>query len=325
MQSHSISGYHYRMRFSTLVFVFGIACRAMASFDLLLLPGADSKIYRYDPVNNVSLGSFGSGAFPGSTTLDPHTGELVVFRGDATQSYDYSTGALKRVTTGGGGVTWAGYNQALDRIDVLVGGTYLDVITPPFTYQFGPPLGGGLGVKNYIRYGSGVAIGMRITGGDLQMQKWSGGTADAGSNTYGFGGLTAVSNLISFAGTTVFVATVAGSSTLYFVNEPLDEADPINASLTGISITAGYDASMPYYLLPNHTGLYFAGRDSSTGDWRVSNLNYVGGIATYYNSSSVVVPVTYAAAMPSVVLAPEPATMITLGLGLVGILRRRRK
>lgn len=48
------------MRRLAIIALAATAVTAHGSFDLMLLPGNDDRIYRYDPVNRVSLGAYGA-------------------------------------------------------------------------------------------------------------------------------------------------------------------------------------------------------------------------------------------------------------------------
>ena len=148
------------MRILCLLAAMGAITTAFASFDLLLLPSSDGKIHRFDPANQVNLGSFGSGGSIDGTAINPVNGEIAVIRQViASMCYNPNTGALLWASNGAGTARWLGYNETFNRYDVLADNRYLDTIQSN-AYAFGPILAPTNTLQNYIRYdnGSGLAL-----------------------------------------------------------------------------------------------------------------------------------------------------------------------
>ena len=195
------------MRILCLLAAMGAITTAFASFDLLLLPSSDGKIHRFDPANQVNLGSFGSGGSIDGTAINPVNGEIAVIRqGIASMGYNPNTGALLWASNGAGTARWLGYNETFNRYDVLADNRYLDTIQSN-AYAFGPILAATPTVQNYIRYdnGSGLALGMDVSSGVLTFRRWTNGTTLVNTNTQTFAAVNFVSNLMQHEAETYLV------------------------------------------------------------------------------------------------------------------------
>ena len=299
---------------------------ANASFDLMLLPSSDGKIYRYDPANQVHLGSFGSGGTIDATAVNPINGELVLIRqGAASMGYNPNTGALNWASGGGGGVQWIGYNTALNRYDVLASNRFLDTVAGN-EYIFGPSLAPTNTVQNYIRYdnGSGLAFGMDYNAGIITFRRWTNGATLLNSNTQSIGTFNYISNLMQHDLET-YVVMSNGSSHMFsqVLSPTTTSAGVFGANFVNATLS-GFDIGGRVYLVRSHTGFYAVGKDNSSANWRVNELINLNA-NNWYNAGGVVTSVAYQAALPSIVLAPEPGSMIALGAGLLAILKRRKR
>jgi hypothetical protein len=76
-------------------------------------------------------------------------------------------------------------------------------------------------------------------------------------------------------------------------------------------------------MVNSHTGIYIMGKNVSSSDWRIQNLGIFGSNSLLVNSR-VISGLAYHNARPAIIIAPEPGTMVALGLGLAAILRRRK-
>lgn len=314
------------MRFAALCLAMGYVAAANASFDLMLLPSSDGKIYRYDPANQVHLGSFGTGGTINATAANPVNGEVAVIReGQASMGYDSSTGALKWASSAGGATSWLGYNSSLNRYDVLAADRYLDTISSN-EYVFGPQLAPFTLYQNYIRYdgGSGLAFGIGLASGIVTFARWTGGVILQSSNTTNAAGTTTLSNLLEHDGETYLIG---GTGSSFIFSQVIDATGTATSVATANLLNGGlanFDAAQRVYLVKSHTGFYAVGKSSGSANWRVNELINLSA-NNWYKAGGFETNVAYSAALPSIILAPEPGTMIALGAGLAAILKRRKR
>lgn len=314
------------MRFVCLGIALGLVSTSFASFDLMLLPSTDGKIYRFDPVNKVHLGSFGSGSQINATAINPTNGQLVAIRdGIATIGYNPHTGETLWGANGGGTANWMGYNSANNRFDILVGSRFLDQIASN-TYGYGPPISTTGTLQNYLRYdnGAGLAIGMEYISGTMTYRRWTNGSTPQDQNTVSMASVTMVSNLVEYGSTTQVVLGSGSTFSFMNVNNPTTAFANVSATnMLGGGLT-GFDAAGRVYLVKSHTGFYALGKDSASTNWKMFDLLSLGG-GNWYNAGGYITNVAYTGALPSIILAPEPGTMAAVGLGLAAILKRRKR
>jgi hypothetical protein len=315
----------------------GTVVAAHASFEMMLLPGADGRIYRYDPINNITLGSYRTLSSMTMVTADlngiafsSHTG------GFGFLSHDYSTG----VPTGSlFGLTASIASQ-------LVNGS-LYVMTTTEVWKFNATTGALQGT-----YGSGGATTFR-TMANFANRMIVIGTNAGGQITYQtFDMTTLASSGTTTLATTVFAGSTMGkaaalrnertnanlaaytyrdsSGNLTVGRFAINNDGTIPMSTTYTTALSGYSVTnfMPA-LMAGHNTVYAYGQDVTVGtDARI--VTYELNTSLLANTSW-----TFAAgggfrsfAHPyqgAILVAPEPGTMIGLGLGLAAILKRRRK
>jgi len=75
---------------------------ALASFDLMLIGGPDGRIHRYDPINQISLGSVTASSNNTMVTGDSDGNVLYgVTGGSGLRQMRYGTGELVQILQGG--------------------------------------------------------------------------------------------------------------------------------------------------------------------------------------------------------------------------------
>lgn len=119
-----------------LALVFVAAAPAFASFEVLLYTGPD-RIYRYDPVNRISLGSFAQGQLFASNpilSLDPNNQSLVYAFGfdGGIRKFNWATGDYMGGFNIGTGYYSTFFNQmnVLSNGNLLINSTAVDVSRP---------------------------------------------------------------------------------------------------------------------------------------------------------------------------------------------------
>ena len=289
---------------------------AMASFDLMFIPSTDGQIHRYDPENDVRLGNFGLGTPITDMAIDPTTNKLAVIRSNGSMSYNSSTGALLGVGTmdSSAKLTW---NSSLNRFDAFAESFMDGLQVSPHIYTFGPQVAGPS--WNYLRVGSGALTLSRVAAPTLNWYASGAGTVTSSAAT-GFTGLTYVSPFLKTVGGLDLVLTQTSSSALLSV---VVNAGPTAALPSIFSFTSEFDFSQPLHMVNSHTGVYVMGKNASSADWRIQNYGIFGTSIVQVNSR-VISGLAYHNARPAIIIAPEPGTMVALGLGLAAMLRRRK-
>ncbi|MCE9558838.1 MAG: PEP-CTERM sorting domain-containing protein [Armatimonadetes bacterium] len=102
---------------SLLVFSVAMAAQASASFDMMLIgnnSGGDFRVSRWDPVNRVSLGSFGSGILTGAVedvAVNQATGVAYVISANRILTFNYNTGEYLGLGPSSAGLGAIQYNS----------------------------------------------------------------------------------------------------------------------------------------------------------------------------------------------------------------------
>ena len=289
---------------------------AMATFDLMFIPSTDGQIYRYDPENDVRLGNFGLSGPITDMAIDPTTNKLAVIRENGSMSYDSSTGALLGVGISDfrARLTW---NSSLNRFDAFAA-RYVDGLqVTPHNYSLGPSIT--VSAWNYLRVGSGALTMSRVAAPTLNWFAYGVGNVTSSSTT-GFTDLTYVSPFLkTVGGLDLFISQTATSASI----SRIVNAGPTATFSTMLSFSSEFDFSQPLHMVNSHTGIYIMGKNVSSSDWRIQNLGIFGSNSLLVNSR-VISGLAYHNARPAIIIAPEPGTMVALGLGLAAILRRRK-
>ncbi len=311
---------------------------AWGSFDLMLLPGADARTYRYDPINNVMLGSFANLGNANLIAADTRgLSYASASNSSAIQVQHYSTGLQAGLMTG---------NTA--RAIELAGDKIYQLST--FGSMRRMDLSGANGANFTINtastwsslsiFGSTlIALGHNTTSNQLTMQTMDLATLSLGSYiTYSvtiqsgttLGKAAAARNELADSQMMAFTyVSSSGALSVGRVNLNLaGQVNPINmttTTLSGFSIAE----SMPSFVAA-HNGFWLYGQDSVTATnanvrrFDISTNGLFSGISTTFAApGGSFNPNTYM--HPANIVAPEPAAFLPLGLGVLLMRRRRRR
>ncbi len=305
------------------VLVLGLAVvgtAAKASFELVMVADngtgtfASRKIHRFDGDNGVYLGSFGGfGGDIVGTHLNQTTNSLFVYTNDfRLAEYDYNTGALKRAYNTNIGNS--GINMVLVRPNET-SAVRLDGGDSPLAYSF--PNTGGSGSFSASPFGPGMYGGVWLDNDRF--------LAYNVTNLFEKVVLYSVSpNGLSGTITGSFFADINGISQMTYMSEIDTVVHPAferlltyfpSQSAAGFIATPGVENR---HSTRAHDGFFTMGR--RTGSWSLDKYDRTFGQRGQYGSGIVVNP----ASMQSVV-APEPGTLLALGVGAAALLRRRRR
>lgn len=316
-------------------FLVGTAGAALASFDLMYLPDASqARVHRYDPVNRAYLGSFATsatrfvGAHVNSTNVVTGTSSPVAVYNGSTGEFisgSITFGTAASMLASGNFVALSGATSfretSVPNLTTVVSSGLSGILearaitgTSSHRYAVGRDVAGNLVLNTYSLSGaffhsstvasdaslaadvttSSLGLSTSITG---QVQLWltwrtNTGTVRMGRYTVS-GNATLLSDTLSLSGfstanSNATQAVMGGHGSSCFVVGP-DSADPLQTRITKV--------------------LAF-GTSSLIGDT--------------YTTSAFSVPQAVAWNGANVV-APEPGTMAALGLGLVVLLKRRKK
>ena len=315
------------------------AAASSASFDMLLLPSQEGRVYRYDPLNRVAFGSYSTASVPmiaatsangiaysGSTTGSGiranyySTGELYgIYNGTAsaksiditsTNVFQITSSVLRRVNLANGSATSYLFSNTITGMTTCVYGNYLHVF--------------GINASNQIQYQTFDLT--TLTFGAVTNTSL---TVGAGT-TLGKAGIT-VNPVNGKVG--VLFTYLSGGSLLGGYSDVQSTGQNINTTFTSYNYnTLAFSTAvgMPAFV-GGHSGFWLVGQDTTdTTKTRITRFDLFS--APLFNDSHVMTAPSagynpaVSAYVPANVIAPEPAEFLALGVGLAGlILKKRRK
>lgn len=318
------------MRYGLLV-VFGSALlvsSAHASFELLMVPSNTGTLQRMDAPTGASLGNFMTWSAAHTAILGESAGNVRVLGGGSTQSFNYSTGETTSqfdVSFGSGSGTYHDgfvWTANLGTLRKFQGGSWTNVT----------PAGITVDVVTRSEVGELMLIG-RNTGGDLIWNRYD----TAGGAVTGSGTLVPSAQLSTTAPVGGVTYLAAGGRR----NHQFSYRDSGNALRMGhvvlnsvgtfllsgsAPLTGDFEASTTRTpsIIAGHNDLYVVGaHTSSANTLTISKFGVGFGNAVWKGqyTTAGTVPSKFQMAM---VVAPEPGTLIGLGLGALALIRRRR-
>ena len=322
------------MKFVLSGIALACALGAHASFDLMLLPGNDDRIYRYDPVNRLMLGSYatsGTGKIAASIA-----GRSYTTGGSSNlQMHNYSTGnhaGYLSSATSNRGVELCGdsvYVLSLSQLRKTVTATNSSTVIS---------LGTLIVWHTLASFGSTiVAIGTntanQISFQNIDLTTFTAGSVITTSNTAtvgsSLGKAAAVAN--PFTGTPTLIFSFVNGASVNFARVSLSTTGVVSAAsaLTGALNNFSATNFMPGFSAGHAGGFWAYGQDSITAtNGRVTRYDMTtsslvqGETNTFASPGGVYTTGIFHAAN---VVAPEPGVFLGLGLGVVGLLRRRKR
>lgn len=313
----------------------GVAGRAVGSYDLMLYPGEDGRVHRYDPANRALLGSYDTGAvdYVGADRASgmSYTGTT---SGSGLRAFNYSTGALTSVFGSvsqarsievSGGHAYVLSTTTLRRVNLTTGAASSYLTSPGVTWQSTSVLG------EYVHlYGFNAARSVVIqsfhmptaTFGAVQTTTLA---IDTGTN---LGKAAAASNSGLDAHRAVLPVVAGGL--LLLQNFDLQSSGAFAGATTFTFALSGMTSGvMMPAALPAHTGWYVAGQDSTTASLTRITRYDLFTTPIFRSAHTISTPggthVASGPFAPAILLAPEPASLGALALGALTLMRRRRR
>lgn len=317
-----------RFAFASCAVFFGTA--AFASFELVMVADRGTKsVHRFDGTTGLYMGQFGNGYLqnPMSIALDQANNRVFVL--DQVGTGSGGSGAAVRI--------WSfNYNT----------GEYLNNFSSPPGFAYVQPQIAYRNSSVWIGHDGRFVDLLSDSGNSLGSVGWTGA-----SNPKGLA-VDSVGNLWAVEGNQMYRRTSGGSQTAFTMNGPVGNSSTPGQRQLAISgtralavgaisfstfDTSSLSASNPAnamtsttvtsYLQLNGAGFghgniaYITGVNGSGTNGSISRILYNENLVLQTFGSGVLVEPRSMA----VVVAPEPGSMIALGLGLAAILRRRRR
>lgn len=326
------SRYSSRMRFrffACTIVMFGVQA-AKASFELMYIPSVnDDKIYRFDPVNQVSLGAINS--------LNPHSvhyngGQhgMVSAAGIGNQRYDMYTGINQTflnsafiTSIGADGTTLFGMSGTTATSFNLLGTGTVGSVTLSTTFS----------MFSGYRLSNGNMVGVGTDGTFVRALMFSptGAFLDiAGAGVSATVAQASNSILSTMSNGTVVFRSVfrdtAGTVRIYSAALSSGQTS-FGASTTASFNSLTYNSTSVASLAVAHDGYYLVGSDASTvTSTRFTQMNNgsLAGTTIAAYTAAIDSRTTGTPFSVGMVVAPEPASFAVLGLGLVPLLKRRK-
>ena len=297
-------------RVAFLALGLGLSSLSFASFDLMLIADNNNVVHRVDPTNGAYLGNFAVSFVPYQMVASYATKRLYAQNGNSISVYDYSTGQLLNVF--GGGSFLGGITISSDGNTIYAGNTSAGTIN---RYT---PSGSFLGT-----FVSGLRTNAMSLATDSSGRLYV--TNGANAFCYDASGTLISSSTTPIAAPTASAFSYGGTG----FGSALVQANG-GASYGYNGVSSGFLATPQTYSFGNmasaqgavsgHLGAYVLGKDFSTTGLRVTKVEPY----PIYPSTSFVMSQITSHRASAIVLAPEPGTWAALGLGALGLVRRRR-
>lgn len=331
------------MRALSLILALGVPLVAGASFDMMLIPSHNTNaVHRYDPINNISLGSFPTlvGNITSVAAVAGASG-AVVNGGTGTQVINYDTG--QRISSGSNPTGFCVLDSTGNNWfeGSVLGNRRRGTVNPLAVTSGSITTGMTSGSSIVLSNPTNVILLGRNSAGDIVL---------VGGNPFSTSPFPAAT--IAVAAADVLAAsqpgqlamfTVAGNLKCGFVYRSIasgtyrlitfsinaDGTLPGTLSTNFTSLPSLFDttnAATTVAVVAGHDGAFAVGVDSTGAGTRIVELGGSLGINTgnSYLNSNVTAPIGRRWHMANVV-APEPGTMAALGLGVAALLRGRKQ
>lgn len=300
---------------------------AQTSFDLMMLPDNNTnRVIRFDPNSRVALGEFGDfGPLPGTRYVTVGSnGRAYVTSPLGTTIVNYNTGLNLGFATslssrvsispnGGRLFSTVANNVAVLSPNLVTEGSF----SGPIVFNTVTATSDNRAVlfgwnANQIRvtpFNAATGFGPLATAGNIVVNGTIGSSQASVSGSAATIGVTFMDSLFGRSYTQVNQDLTTGS------------VNTVTSTLSGGSVFA---ANAHVMVMPAHGGWWLVGDDATNAD--LTRIAYYGpdfNFAYSYTTNAVNVPQSDWGGHN--IVAPEPGTMVALGLGLAALLKRRRR
>lgn len=302
----------------TLAFLAVSPCAALASYELLMYgTGSDGYVQRIDPVSGALLGRIGQGylSYAGSVALEGNTGNILVAdlatrrvvrfnysTGLFVNSFSLAVGPVGITTIADGSIVVSDNGSGVIRRYSSTGSILNAINTGAAAYSVVT-----------LANGSTLAIGY-----------------DGKIRRLNFANSSFVTESFTMAGTSVFGAGASGNKVAQINFTDLGTTQMFQANAVG-----NYSTGPTYDLLAaeansmvgrgaafGHGGVVYAtAKDQTAGKNYLYSWDPNAGL---FATRREIPFVSELSAQMAIVVAPEPVTMVAMGLGLAVLVRRRR-
>ncbi len=330
--------YTILMKFKSIAVASFLACipLAHASFEMMILAGA-SGLHRYDPQNNVTLGRFGQlGGYYYDVALDPtRQGEVVALNSQGgVDRYDYSTGEFR------GGFNPGGfYSNVKPQISVLGNGNIL-LTTYPLTLTYGTtklysPTGTLLNTLQQFGSSYQTLDSIEAPDGSLHtlVRETSGGLHTFYLFNYNQSGTyTGYANLGNSTTNTEVYSNLGWVNNKLFASTGISGVAPsIQASSPPFNTTS-FVSTNSYYpsggfgnWVGGHNGIGYMVQSYLASSVRYNRLYYYSPTTNAAGLAPYSIPIDEQINGSAIVVAPEPGSMLVVGIGLACLARFRKQ
>lgn len=311
---------------------------ACASFDLMLIPGNDGRTYRYDPANNIQLGSY--------TSWSTNSRLITAEAGGFAYSSSVGTGVLAHNFSNGQNM-WSG-TQAGTVVAMELADTRLFSLLSGGSFQISNKVTGASITTNTLATGNSwrsmskfgkyiTFIGSSFGTSALVYQQFNTETGVLGglvttsliaSNGTRIGKAAGFRNSLTNTGLTSF-SFVDSSGALILVSLASDANGLLLGTTSGIFLSNFSSTGFMPALVAGHSGFFAYGQDSTTAtlarvrQFTIFSTPFGVGDNTFTAPSGAFNGSTNTYQVANVV-APEPGSLIALSLGICAVLRKRR-
>ena len=310
-----------------------VAGPALASFELMYLPDATTgKITRWDPISKISLGTFGfpdsPSPFSGVTAGEAPGGYAYASNLSGTRVFDPNTDTLiqtssffnvaLRSSASGGRLYWTSGTTAWS-IDPTnfnystratnLSGTFGAIpVSDTASWYAGFNTAGAM---SFQRVDNSLTVGGVFT-------TVASSSLSSSSSLHGTG-----LRLVTGAGQHRLVQPYLNSSSFHMLLYANLDATDTNFLFTSTFALTGFSATAALSAIAAHDGFWIVGDDATvSGTTRFQRFDGGNNLVANYTTSLVNVPTSRW--IGANVIAPEPGSWASLGLGLAFIGRRRR-
>jgi hypothetical protein len=306
---------------------------ALASFDMMLMPNLSGRVNRYDPVNGVNLGGYNAGT-PRVVTIDQANNRAFSWDSTSTRirTYNYNTGESLGTAGNFATPTSLDYHAGSNRIFSLSTlGLFYTTPNTTNTFSFAT-LSAAVTWSTTAISGNTLTVFGQNGAGTIFYESFN---CSTGASVGGGSSVTSILAASSFGKAAFFTSpnTPGGYYAFSFIDgfgglrlaRSTANVSGVAGVISSISLAGYASANVMPAAVAGHSGFFVVGQSSTTAtDTLVRKYDNLPGFTSEY--SNTISGTSFSAGSYKVanVVAPEPGSMIALGLGVAALVRKRR-